>query len=34
MKTTSMETGTTGVLDKNKEHYFRSKDKAENHMMY
>ena len=29
MKTTSMETGTTGVLDKNKEHYLRSKDKAE-----
>ena len=25
---------TTGVLDKNKEHYSRSKDKAENHMMY
>ena len=29
MKTTSMETGSTGVLDKNKEHYLRCKDKAE-----
>ena len=29
MKTTSMETVSTGVLDKNKEHYLRSKDKAE-----
>ena len=29
MKTTSMEIVSTGVLDKNKEHYLRSKDKAE-----
>ena len=29
IKTTSMETVSTGVLDKNKEHYLRSKDKAE-----
>ena len=29
MKTTSMETVSTGVLDQNKEHYLRSKDKAE-----
>ena len=29
MKTTSMETVSTGVLDKNKEHYLRSKHKAE-----
>ena len=29
MKTTSMEAISTGVLDKNKEHYLRSKDKAE-----
>ena len=29
IKTTSMENITTGVLDKNKEHYLRSKDKAE-----
>ena len=29
MKTTSMETVSTGVLDKNKEHYLRSKDKVE-----
>ena len=29
MKNTSMETVSTGVLDKNKEHYLRSKDKAE-----
>ena len=29
MKTTSMETVSTGVLDKNKGHYLRSKDKAE-----
>ena len=29
MKTTSMETFCTGVLDKNKEHYFKRKDKAE-----
>ena len=29
IKTTSMETVGTGVLDKNKEHYLRSKDKAE-----
>ena len=29
MKTTSMEPIGTGVLDKNKEHYLRSKDKAE-----
>ena len=29
MKTTSMETVSTGVLDQNKEHYIRSKDKAE-----
>ena len=29
MKTTFMETVSTGVLDKNKEHYLRSKDKAE-----
>ena len=33
MKTTSMEAISTGVLDKNKEHYLRSKDKAENHTM-
>ena len=29
-----METFSTGVLDENKEHYLRSKDKAENDMMY
>ena len=29
IKTTSMETDSTVVLDKNKEHYLRSKDKAE-----
>ena len=29
MKITSMETVSTGVLDENKEHYLRSKDKAE-----
>ena len=29
MKTTSMETVSTGALDKNKEHYIRNKDKAE-----
>ena len=29
IKTTSMETVSTGVLGKNKEHYLRSKDKAE-----
>ena len=29
MKTTSMETVNVGVLDKNKEHYLRSKDNAE-----
>ena len=29
MKTTFMETFSTGVLDKNKEHYLKSKDKAE-----
>ena len=29
-----METVSTGVFDKNKEHNIRSKDKAENHMMY
>ena len=29
MMTTSMEIVSTGVLDKNKEHYSRSKDKAE-----
>ena len=29
IKTTSMETVSTGVLDKNKEHYLRRKDKAE-----
>ena len=29
MKTTSMETVSTGVFDKNKEPYLRSKDKAE-----
>ena len=29
MKTTSMETVSTGVLDKNKEDYLRSKYKAE-----
>ena len=29
IKTTSMETVSTGVLDRNKEHYLRSKDKAE-----
>ena len=29
MKTTSMETVSTSALDKNKEHYLRSKDKAE-----
>ena len=29
MKATSIETVNTWVLDKNKEHYFRSKDKAE-----
>ena len=29
MKTTSMENVSTWVLDKNKEHYLRSKDKAE-----
>ena len=34
MKTTSMETVSTGVLDKNKGHYLRSKDKAANHMIY
>ena len=33
-KTTSMETVSTGVLDKNKGLYLRSKDKAENDMMY
>ena len=30
MKTTSMETNSTGVLDKNKERDLKSKDKAEN----
>ena len=34
IETTSMETVSTGVLDENKEHYLRSKDKAENDMMY
>ena len=34
VKTTSMENASTGVLDKNKEHYLRCKDKAKNHMMY
>ena len=34
MKTTSMENISTGVLGKNKEHFLRSKCKAENHMMY
>ena len=29
IKTTSMETVSTGVLEKNKEHYLSSKDKAE-----
>ena len=29
MKTTSIETVSTGVQDKNKENYLRSKDKAE-----
>ena len=29
-----METVSTGGLDKNKEHCLRSKDKAENHMIY
>ena len=28
MKTTSVESVSTGVLDKNKEHYLRSRDKA------
>ena len=30
METTSMETVSTGALDKNKEHYSRGKVKAEN----
>ena len=34
IKTTSMETVSTGVLDKNKEHYLRSKDIAENDVIY
>ena len=35
MKTTSMETVSTGVLDQNKEHCLRSKQiKPKNHMMY
>ena len=34
MKTTSMENVSTGIRNKNKEHYSRSKDKAANHMMY
>ena len=29
MKTTSKDTVSTGILDKDKEHYLRSKDKAE-----
>ena len=29
-----MENISTGVLDKNKEHYQRCEDQAENHMMY
>ena len=29
-----METISTGVLDKNKEHYLRNKNQAENHMVY
>ena len=34
IKTTSMETVSAGVLDKNKAYYWRSKDTAENDMMY
>ena len=34
MTTTSMETFNAGVLDKNKQHFLRSKDEAGNHMMY
>ena len=29
-----MENASTGVLDKNKEHYLGCKDQAKNHMMY
>ena len=34
VKTISMENVSTGVLDKNKQHYLRCKDKAKSHMMY
>ena len=34
VKTTSVENVSTGVLDKNKEHYLRCKDKAKSSMMY
>ena len=34
MKTTSMETVSTGVLDKNKEQYLWSKEKAKQNMIY
>ena len=34
VKTTSVENISTGVLDKNKEHYLRCKDKAKNSLMY
>ena len=34
IKTTFMEAIGTGVLNRNKEHYLRSKDKAEKNMMY
>ena len=33
-KTTSMKSVSRGVLGKSKEHYIRSKNKAENHRMY
>ena len=33
VKTTSMETVRTEVLDKNKDYYLRSKDKTEKHTM-
>ena len=32
VKTTYMENVSTGVIDKNKEHYLRCKDKANNHI--
>ena len=34
VKTTSMENVSAGVLDKNKEHYLRCKDKAKKYMMH